>query len=487
MTVTNSQLDRWNYCWINGERHTLPVVIEVINPATGECAGRVPYGGAVETRLAVDAADHAFPRWSKLPAKVRSGYLFDWADRIVRDRQALAELLTREQGKPLAEALDEIDSSAEFIRWYAEEAKRAYGEVIPGSREKQRIMVLRQPVGVAGLITPWNYPAAMVARKAAPALAAGCTVVLKPAKQTPQIAVALFTHLMETGLPAGVANLVTGDAAAIGEALLSDRRVRKISFTGSTEVGKRLMRRAADQVKRLSLELGGNAPMIVFPDADLEYAADAIVSNKFENCGQMCNGINVIYAHQAVADALTEKILARVRMLQIGNGLEPGVQVGPLIDMAAVEKVEQLVRDAQEKGARVLTGGYRLAGGDRRQGSFFAPTVLAHVTREMAITQEEIFGPVAPIVRFSSEEEVLAWSNDTPYGLAAYVFTRDLGRVYRMSEGLEFGMVAVNGTSLSVPQAPFGGIKESGTGREGGHHGLEEYLEYKYVTVTLPD
>jgi succinate-semialdehyde dehydrogenase/glutarate-semialdehyde dehydrogenase len=485
--VTNTQWDRWNYCWINGERHTLPTFMEVTNPATGECVGRVPRGGAAETRLAVDAAAEAFSSWSKLPAKARAGYLFDWADRIVRDRLALATLLTSEQGKPLAEALDEIDGSAEFIRWYAEEAKRAYGELIPGSRERQRIMVLRQPVGVAGLITPWNYPAAMVARKAAPALAAGCTVVLKPAKQTPQMAIALFDHLMETGLPAGAANLVTGDAAVIGEVLLSDRRVRKLSFTGSTEVGKQLMRRAADQVKRLSLELGGNAPVMVFPDADLESAAEAIVSNKFENGGQMCNGINVIYAHQDVVDELTEKILARVRMLHIGNGLEPEVQIGPLIDMAAVEKVEQLVRDAQAKGARVLTGGYRLAGGERKKGSFFAPTVLAHVTREMAITQEEIFGPVAPIVRFATEEEVLAWANDTPFGLAAYVFTRDLGRVYRLSEGLEFGMVAVNGTSLSVPQAPFGGIKESGRGREGGHHGLDEYLEYKYVTLTLPD
>jgi succinate-semialdehyde dehydrogenase/glutarate-semialdehyde dehydrogenase len=273
----------------------------------------------------------------------------------------------------------------------------------------------------------------------------------------------------------------------IGEALLSDRRVRKISFTGSTEVGKQLMRRAADQVKRLSLELGGNAPVIVFPDADLDEAAEKIVSNKFENAGQMCNGINVIYAHQEVADLLTEKIVSRVRELQIGPGTEPGVQVGPLIDMAAVQKVEELVKAAREKGARVLTGGYRLAAGERQGGSFFAPTVLAHVTREMSIAHEEIFGPVAPVIRFSGEEEVLRWANDTPYGLAAYVFTRDLGRVYRMSEGLEFGMVAVNGTSLSVPQAPFGGIKESGTGREGGRHGLDEYLETKYVTMMLPD
>jgi succinate-semialdehyde dehydrogenase/glutarate-semialdehyde dehydrogenase len=485
--VTASFSEAWNFCWIAGEKRTLPNGINVINPATGEIIGRVPNGGAEETKLAVDAAWNAFPHWAGLPAITRAGYLNEWADRLLRDRERLACLLTQEQGKPLAESLDEIDGAAEFIRWYAEEGKRAYGELIPASRPKQRIMVMRQPVGVAGLITPWNYPAAMVARKAAPALAAGCTVVLKPARQTPQIAIALFQHLTETGIPAGVANLVTGSAAEIGEAMLADPRVRKISFTGSTEVGKQLMRRASDQVKRLSLELGGNAPAIVFADADLKHAAEAIVSNKFENCGQMCNGINVIYAQEEIAGPLAAHIVSRVRALQVGAGTDEGVQVGPLIDKTAVRKVETLVADALDKGARVLTGGYRLLSGEWQYGSFYAPTVLDQVSRQMAITQEEIFGPVAPIVSFQSEEEALSWANDTPYGLAAYLFTRDVGRVYRMSEGLEFGMVAVNGTSLSVPQAPFGGIKESGTGREGGHHGLAEYLEYKYVTVTIPD
>jgi succinate-semialdehyde dehydrogenase / glutarate-semialdehyde dehydrogenase len=487
MAVTNGTRDQWNHCWINGEKHSLPTALDVTNPATGEVVGRVPLGGEREARLAVDAAAQAFPLWARLPAQTRAGYLMEWAERIVRDGDVLAELLTAEQGKPLDEARDEIEGAAAFIRWYAEEGKRAYGEVIPASREQQRILVLRQPVGVAALITPWNYPAAMVARKMAPALAAGCTAVLKPARQTPLIAVALFDHLMETGLPAGAANLVTGEADAIGGAWLSDPRVRKLSFTGSTAVGKQLMRRAADQVKRLSLELGGNAPVIVFPDADLERAAEAIVANKFENAGQMCNGINVIYAHQEIADALTERIVARVRSLRVGAGTEPGVQVGPLIDENAVRRAEQLVADARENGARILTGGYRLAAGAYARGHFFAPTVLDGVTRAMAVTREEIFGPVAPIVRFASEEEVLRWANETPYGLAAYVFTRDLGRSCRMSEGLEFGMVAVNGTSLSVPQAPFGGIKESGVGREGGHHGLAEYLDVKYVTLTLPD
>ncbi|GAX89048.1 NAD-dependent succinate-semialdehyde dehydrogenase [Effusibacillus lacus] len=483
--MSDKYSSKWNFMWIFGQKVTLPVTVAVRNPATGEVTGHVPKGGQAETTLAIEAAWRSFPQWSRMPAKDRAVYLLDWADRILDNREELAALLTQEQGKPLAEARGEIEGAAEFVRWYAEEGKRAYGELIPASRPRQRILVMRQPVGVAGLITPWNFPAAMVTRKAAPALAAGCTVVLKPAKQTPQIAVALFQHLMDTGIPAGVANLVTGDAVAIGGALLSDPRVRKISFTGSTEVGKNLMRQAADQVKRLSLELGGNAPVIVFPDADLDKAANAIVSNKFENCGQVCNGINVIYVHKEIAGPLTEKIVTLVKRLKIGNGMDPEVTMGPLIDETARAKVEAYVADAVEKGARVRTGGYRLETGGCQFGSFYAPTVLEGVTREMALTREEVFGPVAPVVEFESEEEVLAYSNETSFGLAAYFFTRDTSRVFRMAEGLEFGMVAVNGTSLSVPQAPFGGIKESGTGREGGHHGLEDYMEYKYVALTL--
>ncbi|MFC4767487.1 NAD-dependent succinate-semialdehyde dehydrogenase [Effusibacillus consociatus] len=485
MQLDNVHKAPWNFMWIDGQKVKSANSFEVRNPATGEVIGWVPKGGEAETTQAIEAAARAFPKWSKLPAKERAHYLQDWADRILLHQQELAHLLTLEQGKPFAESMGEIAGAADFIRWYAEEGKRAYGELIPPSRTAQRILVMRQPVGVAGLITPWNFPAAMVTRKAAPALAAGCTVVLKPAKQTPQIAIALFQHLMDTGIPEGTANLVTGDAAAIGDTLLTDPRIRKISFTGSTEVGKKLMRQAADQVKRLSLELGGNAPVIVFPDADLEKAVDAIIDNKFENCGQVCNGINAIYAHIEILEQLSKKIAERVQQLKVGNGTVPGVQVGPLIDEAARQKVEALVAEAVEKGARVLTGGHRLEAGQFQDGTFYAPTVLDRVTRQMAIAHEEIFGPVAPILSFATEEEVLSYSNATPYGLAAYVFTRDVGRVFRMSEGLEFGMVAVNGTSLSVPQAPFGGIKESGTGREGGHHGLEEYLEYKYVALTL--
>lgn len=486
MALHDGRAHSWDYLLIGGKPLTLARKMAVWNPATGKLAGQVPNAGREETIRAIDAAAAAFPDWAKLPARERSRYLADWAERLERDAVRLASLITSEQGKPLQEAVDEIYGSADFIRWYAEEGKRAYGETIPGSRAKQRIIVMKQPVGVVGMITPWNYPAAMVARKAAPALAAGCSVVIKPASQTPQIAIALIQHLVDTGIPPGVVNVVTGFASEIGEALLTDSRVRKISFTGSTQVGKDIMRRAADQVKRLSLELGGNAPVIVFPDADLQQAAQAIISNKFENCGQMCNGINVIYAHESVLAELTERITSLVRGLRIGPGTEEGVQVGPLIDESALNRVERLVADAVKQGAQVTTGGYRLRAQGLEQGHFYAPTVLAKVTRQMAIAHEEIFGPVAPIVSFQTEEQVLDWVNDTPYGLAAYFFTKDVGRVYAISEALQFGMVAINGTSLSVPQAPFGGIKESGSGREGGHHGLEEYLELKYVALTLP-
>jgi succinate-semialdehyde dehydrogenase/glutarate-semialdehyde dehydrogenase len=485
--MTADYPDEWNYLWINGERIVLPESIEVYDPATGERVGGVPKGDGETARRAVDAAAQAFRAWAELAAKERAGYLHDWADRIWRNRETLSVLISREQGKPVEEARDELEGSAEFIRWYAEEGKRIHGETIPGSRHNQRIQVWRQPVGVVGMITPWNFPAAMVARKAAPALAAGCTVVVKPARQTPLIAVALFQLLMETGLPNGVANLVTGDAAAIGNTLLSDPRVRKISFTGSTEVGKRIMQSASGSLKRLSLELGGNAPVLVFPDADLDAAAERIVGNKFENCGQVCNGINLIYAHQAIRAQLTEKIVTKVLSLKVGAGTAPGVDVGPLIDREARDRIERLVEDAKAKGARAAAGGYRLEEGDYAKGYFYAPTVLEGVQPEMILTKEEIFGPVAPILTFQTEEEAVARCNDTPYGLAAYLFTRDLNRVYRICERLEFGMIAVNGTSLSVPQAPFGGIKESGMGREGGHHGLEEFLELKYINLLLEE
>ncbi|MBA4494586.1 NAD-dependent succinate-semialdehyde dehydrogenase [Paenactinomyces guangxiensis] len=475
----------FNRYWINGEKGTLNQTIEVINPATGQVIGKVPCGGEELAHHAVEAAWKAFPDWAGRPAKERSVYLQAWADKILNHRTELAALLSVEQGKPIAEARGEIEGAAEFVAWYAEEAKRVYGEIIPASRPNQRISVLRQPVGVAALITPWNYPAAMVTRKAAPALAAGCTVVLKPAKETPLIAIALFDLLMETGLPGGAANLVTGEASKIGNAWMADERVRKISFTGSTEVGKKLMRRAAYHVKRVSLELGGNAPAIVFADADPDQAAAAIVDNKFENCGQMCNGINLIYAHQEIAQSLSEKIVERARQLKVGDGSEQGTQVGPLINESARKKVDSLVQDAIAKGAQVLLGGHALTDGVYQHGTFYAPTVLTGVDDGMNLTKEEVFGPVAPILSFANEDEVVKRCNQTRYGLAAYLFTRDLGRVHRVSEALEFGMIGVNGTSLSVPQAPFGGMKESGIGREGGHHGLEEFLELKYISMVL--
>jgi succinate-semialdehyde dehydrogenase / glutarate-semialdehyde dehydrogenase len=483
--MTKSAVDDWNHNWIDGEKVRAEKSIEVTNPADGTVVGHVPHVGQDETTRAIDAAWRAFAGWSRMLPVDRARYLHAWADNILARQNEFAQLMSLEQGKPVAEAAGEINASVGFIRWYAEEGRRVYGEVIAPSRVLQRITVLRQPVGVVGLITPWNFPAAMVLRKMSPALAAGCTVVLKPAKQTPLIAIALIDCLIETGIPAGVVNVVTGDAGVISDALLADPRVRKVSFTGSTEVGKSVMRRAADTVKRLSLELGGNAPAIVFPDADLDLAAAAILDNKFENCGQVCNGINLVYAHSSIAEALANRLAEGAAKIHVGHGQQSGVQMGPLIDANALRKVEDLVHDAVTKGAHVKTGGQRLTQFDN--GNFYAPTVLTGVTRDMDLAHDEVFGPVCPVLTFESEAEVLAKSNDTPYGLSAYVFTRDVGRVYRMAEGLDVGMVAVNSTSLSFPQAPFGGIKESGQGREGGHHGIDDYLEYKFVSLTLPE
>lgn len=473
--------------WIGGQWMDSETgeTITVINPANGELVGSVPKGGRTETEQAVRAAEQAFPVWSGLTAADRGSYLKKWAEEIRREREPLARLLTFEQGKPLSEALEEVDAAADFSEWYGEEAKRVTGEILAGSKPKQRILVIRQPVGVAALITPWNYPATMVTRKMAAALAAGCTVVLKPASQTPLTAVFLMQLLEKTGLPPGVANLVTGAASEIGRALMENRSVRKISFTGSTEVGKQLIQSSAGQVKRLSLELGGNAPLIVFSDAEVDRAVKAAVGNKFENCGQMCNGINVIYVHERLVEEFLQQLTERVRSLRVGFGWEPGTQIGPVIDEAGREKVAELVRDAVMRGARVLTGGRLLTDGQLANGTFYAPTVLSDVTYDMRVTQEEIFGPVAPVVSFSDEEEILKRVNDTPYGLAAYFFTRDIQKAFMAAERLEFGMVAVNGTSLSVPQAPFGGIKESGQGREGGHYGMEEFLNIKYISMNL--
>jgi succinate-semialdehyde dehydrogenase / glutarate-semialdehyde dehydrogenase len=485
--MMNIDPNQWNYMWIHGEKVTLDEWSGVRNPANGQVIGHVPRGSRDWAVRAIDAASAAFPAWSKLPGQERSIYLEGWAMRLAAHRDELAALLSLEQGKPVEEAKGEIDGCVLFIKWYAEEAKRVQGDVLPGYRSTQRIMVWRQPMGVVGMITPWNFPAAMIARKAAPALAAGCTVVIKPSGQTPLIAIALLEHLMKTGIPPGTANLVTGPSEEITEVFLSDPRMRKISFTGSTEVGKKVMKGAADQVKRVSLELGGNAPAIVFADADVERAAAAIVDNKFENCGQVCNGINVIYVHRAVVESFTQTLVSQVSKLKVGVGDLPGVQVGPLINASALNQMKELVLDALDHGAQIPCGGYRLQGLEFDQGNFFAPTVITNVDDSMRVVHEEIFGPIAPIVVFDHENEVIKNVNKTPYGLAAYFFTKDLSRVYRVSEGLEFGMVGVNGTSLSVPQAPFGGIKESGMGREGGHYGLEEYTDLKYVTMTIEE
>lgn len=461
---------------------------DVTNPATGEVIATVPDASAEDARAAIAAAHAAFPEWSTLPAHVRSQYMRKVYDLIVQNVDRLARVLTEENGKPLAEAGAEVLNGAEYLNWYAEETRRIYGETIPSMSRRTRIVVLRQPVGVVGAITPWNFPSSMVTRKIAPALAAGCTVVLKPAEQTPLSALLIAELVHEAGLPAGVVNVVTTqDPAAVGKEFLENRLVRKISFTGSTEVGKYLMQGAAAQMKRVSMELGGNAPFIVFEDADLDAAVQGVVISKFRNAGQTCICANRIYVQESIAPAFTERLVEAVRRLRVGNGLEEGTNVGPLIDEAAYVKVEGHVSDARSKGARVLTGGHRLTGPGFDRGFFYAPTLLDQVRDDMRIVHEETFGPVAPVLTFRTEEEVIRRANDTNYGLAAYVFTRNLGRTVRVSEALEYGMVAVNDSLLAVPQAPFGGIKESGMGREGGHHGLEDYLEYKYLSIVLDE
>ncbi|MBN2908013.1 NAD-dependent succinate-semialdehyde dehydrogenase [Polycladomyces sp. WAk] len=457
----------------------------VTNPATGEMVGEVADATAEDVRRAVEAAHRAFPDWSARTAWDRAAYLRKVYELIMAHQDELAELMTTEQGKPLPEAKGEVQYAANFFEWYAEEAKRIYGDTIPATHPDKRIFVLRQPVGVVAAITPWNFPAAMITRKIAPALAAGCTVIVKPAEQTPLTALRLAELCREAGIPAGVVNVVTGtDPRTIGEILLRDERVRKVTFTGSTEVGKLIMRQAADTVKKVSLELGGHAPFLVFEDADLEKAAREVLISKFRNAGQTCVCTNRIYVHEKISDAFAGILAEQVKQLRMGNGMEAGVDIGPLIDGQAAEKAERHVRDAVEKGARILTGGRRRSEGDVH---FFEPTVLVGVTDEMLVQREETFGPVAPIAVFRDEEEAIRRANDTPYGLAAYLYTRDLARAIRVSERLEYGIVGINDGLPSTVQAPFGGMKESGIGREGGKYGLEEFLETKYVSVRLHD
>ncbi len=462
--------------WANADNKSS---IPVTNPANGEVLGSIPDMGAAETRRAIDAANAAWPAWRARTAKERHAILLRWFNLMMQHQEDLAQLLTAEQGKPLAEARGEIAYGASFIEWFAEEGKRAYGDVIPQHQADKRILVIKQPIGVAAMITPWNFPNAMITRKAAPALAAGCTVVLKPAKQTPFSALAMAELAERAGIPKGVLNIVTGSASAIGGELCSNPVVRKLSFTGSTEVGRMLMRQSADTVKKLSLELGGNAPFIVFDDADLDAAVDGAIASKYRNAGQTCVCANRIYVQDKVYDAFAAKLTEKVKGFKVGAGNEQGVVIGPLIDEQGVKKVESHVADAIAKGAKVVLGGKRHAKG----GLFFEPTVITGVTPAMQVSFEETFGPVAPLIRFKDEAEAIRLANNTEFGLAGYFYSRDIGRIFRVAEQMETGMVAVNSGILSTEIAPFGGVKQSGLGREGAKYGLEEYLEVKYIML----
>ncbi len=453
--------------------------LEIRNPANGALLGRVPNGGAAEAAEAVEIAARAQKIWAAHTAKQRSVLLRKWFDLIVAAREDLAVIMTSEQGKPLAEARGEIDYAASFIEFYAEEAKRIYGETIPSPWPDARIVTLRQPIGVMTAITPWNFPAAMITRKCAPALAAGCACVVKPAPETPLTALALGELAVRAGLPPGVLNMVTGDAPAIGKVFCEHPAVRFVGFTGSTEVGKLLMRQAASGVKKVGLELGGNAPFIVFDDADLDAAVAGAMLSKYRNMGQTCVCANRLYVQEGVYGAFAGKLAEAVAKLKVGDGLAEGVQQGPLINSEALVKVEAHIADAVAKGGRVLVGGQRHELG----GTFFQPTVICDVTPDMAVAREETFGPVAPLFRFKDEADVIAQANATQYGLAAYFYARDLGRVFRVAEALEYGMVGVNSGIISTEVAPFGGVKESGLGREGSRHGIEEFVEIKYVLL----
>ncbi|MFW9609489.1 NADP-dependent succinate-semialdehyde dehydrogenase [Aquaspirillum soli] len=453
--------------------------IAVDNPATGEVIAHVPSLTAEETRAAIDAADAALPAWRAKTAKERATILRRWYELMLANQEDLARLMTAEQGKPLVESRGEIVYAASFLEWFAEEGKRIYGDMIPSPLADRRFLVMKQPIGVCAAITPWNFPSAMITRKAGPALAAGCTMVLKPASQTPLSALALAVLAEEAGVPAGVFSVVTGSAGTIGSELTSNPTVRKLTFTGSTEVGRVLMRECADTIKKVSLELGGNAPFIVFDDADLDAAVVGALASKYRNAGQTCVCANRLLVQDGVYDQFAEKLAAAVAGLKIGNGLEEGITQGPMIDEKALQKVEEHIADAKEKGGEVIAGGKRHALG----GRFFEPTIIKHVTPAMKVAKEETFGPLAPLFRFSTEQEALAMANDTEYGLAAYFYTRDLGRTFRVSEGLEYGIVGVNTGIISTEVAPFGGIKASGLGREGSKYGIEDYLEIKYVAL----
>lgn len=465
--------------WIGDESETF---INVMNPATNEVIGMIPNGGTPEAKAAVDAAHLAFKTWSKKTADERSQLLMKWFHLIDEHKVEIGTVMTMEQGKPVHEAIGEVNYANSFLSWYAEEGKRIYGETIPATHPNKRILIRKEPVGVVAAITPWNFPAAMITRKVAPALAAGCTVVVKPAQQTPLTALKLAELAEKAGIPAGVFNVVTGKSKEIGDAWLKDSRVRKLTFTGSTEVGKVLMRGAAETVKKISLELGGNAPFIVMDDADLEKAAKGLLASKFRNAGQTCICTNRIYVQERILEPFVELFKEELSKLKIGNGMEEGIDIGPLIDQPAVNKVNEILDDAIHKGGKIVYQGDKYEG---EEGFFFPPTILTNVNDQMMCVEEEIFGPLAAIATFKTEEEVIERANNTVYGLAAYVFTENLSRAFRISEELEYGIIGLNDGLPSTAQAPFGGYKESGLGREGGHHGLEEFLEVKYISIGL--
>jgi succinate-semialdehyde dehydrogenase/glutarate-semialdehyde dehydrogenase len=468
-------------CYIDGAwiENSAQAAIDVDNPATGETIGTVPRLGRAETRQAIEAAERAFPAWRRKTAKERAAVMRRWFDLMMANQDDLAKLMTTEQGKPLTESKGEVGYAASFLEWFGEEAKRIYGDTIPPHQPDKRIVVTKEPIGVVACITPWNFPLAMITRKAGPAIAAGCTVVLKPASQTPFSALALAELAERAGMPKGVLNIITGPATEIGGELTSNPVVRKLSFTGSTEIGKVLMAQCASTVKKLSLELGGNAPFIVFDDADLDAAIDGAITSKYRNTGQTCVCANRILVQESVYDTFAAKLTEAVKKLKPANGLESGATQGPLIDDRAVEKVESHISDATSKGAKVLIGGKRHALG----GRFFEPTVLTDVTPAMAVAREETFGPVAPLFRFKTEADAVTLANDTEFGLAAYFYGRDIGRIWRVAEALEYGIVGINTGIISTEVAPFGGVKESGIGREGSKYGMEEFLEIKYLCM----
>ena len=453
----------------------------VTNPANGQQLGSVPKMGAEETREAIDAAARALPAWRALTARERATILRRWFDLMMEHQDDLARLMTLEQGKPLAEAKGEIGYAASFIEWFAEEGKRIYGDTIPGHQADKRLLVIKQPIGVTAAITPWNFPSAMITRKAGPALAAGCTMVLKPASQTPFSALALAELANRAGIPEGVFNVVTGSASEVGNELTGNPLVRKLSFTGSTEIGRQLMEQCAKDIKKVSLELGGNAPFIVFDDADLDKAVEGALASKFRNAGQTCVCANRLYIQDGVYDRFAEMLQQAVSKLHIGDGLQPNVTIGPLIDEKAIAKVQEHIADALDKGARVATGGKPHELG----GNFFQPTILVDVPSDAKVAKEETFGPLAPLFRFKDEADVIAQANDTEFGLAAYFYARDLGRVFRVGEALEYGIIGINTGLISTEVAPFGGVKSSGLGREGSKYGIEDYLEIKYMCIGI--